>query len=241
MDADFWAHFAEHYWEKKSCVIRGANTFNVSQLEQLVFSSLASSSTKEGWSEHKFRFFLDGEKLPDQEKRLCAPHQNEKSAAEYATRLGTKIGDKSFEMVSHDIETLSPDLFTFVRRFVAPLQRVVGIPQGGNTVTNFVRTSHSTTFGIHIDFAAIFALIMVGDKTILTWPNSYFSDQASARREKIEDHIETARVLSAEPGDIIYWPSTECTLALTAQNCRPPCTLPSIFERTFVKRFWNKR
>ena len=68
LDGAFWAYFAAHYWEQKSCVIRGAGLFDPADVERMVFAALGSSSGISGPRKHTFRLYLDDQKIDRAEK-----------------------------------------------------------------------------------------------------------------------------------------------------------------------------
>lgn len=94
------------------------------------------------------------------------------------------------------------------------LRRLGGLPPGGIRFELFHGRYSRTVTGIHRDEADGLAFVTQGPKRMFFWPRGTFEDQwANADRTHFqagiwsyEKHLDSAIVVEAEAGDIIYWP-----------------------------------
>jgi 50S ribosomal protein L16 3-hydroxylase len=94
------------------------------------------------------------------------------------------------------------------------LERVGGLPPGGVRFELFLGRYSRTVTGIHRDEAEGLAFVTQGPKRLYFWPRETFQDRwATADRThfqtgiwSFEKHLDSAIVVEAEVGDVIYWP-----------------------------------
>jgi hypothetical protein len=109
----------------------------------------------------------------------------------------------------------SPLLWHRLTELVRPvIARVGGLPPGGMMLDLFLGRYDRTGTGIHRDEADVLAFVTRGPKRLYFWPRDRFEGRwATPDRSHFqtgiwsyEKHLDSALVVEAEAGDVIYWP-----------------------------------
>ena len=188
-------------------------------LRQPLRTALAAPDEAFGWlvgAGERFRagdrsvapeFFIEhAQVLADVARYL--PRARDRSMDGYACRVTHMIGGRRFGLVIDDFQAQAPELWLRLREFLRGLYAVTGIPGEHAKATLFLGNYRSTPFGLHRGRSGNFMFVVHGRKHIRAWPDRFFRG-----KEDMTNRLDYGRyngastVLSAAPGDVIYWPS----------------------------------
>ncbi|MEM9457849.1 MAG: cupin domain-containing protein [Myxococcota bacterium] len=211
----FWAEFAGRHWERAPLVLRqplaepliGSNAlFGALRRAAQVFLNLKQQRHAPQFS--RVRFFVDGaELLTDIAARLPGPTDHK--STDYFARLDDLLANRAGELVIHDLQEHSYELWSGLRRFLAGLYTHVGLPAAHADAVAILRTRGRNSFGLHRDDASVFMFVLEGHKRILLWPEQDMLGQEHLlATTQFEQLRQRAIVLEGKPGDVLYWPST---------------------------------
>jgi hypothetical protein len=219
LNLDFWKDFSRRFWEKEPVVIRNAFSPTLVRGEQL-FALLKAicaryrpspgrRSEMSGTSESRrveVRVWIDNS-LVQTDLGMWLPTELDDSYLRYIDRTQLACSGRSFSMMLNRLHVHEPGLWEGFRKFFHQLYEFVGPPPGGADSDVMIGRYVCTGFGVHLDSASNFTLVVEGNKTILAWPNEFFPP-GMAQTIRYEQYRDSAYVLSAQKGDVIYWPSS---------------------------------
>ena len=206
LSPEFWAQFAEQYWEKKPLVLKKPFTAQLVTSKE-IFQTLANagSTERKDWG---FRFYVE-QALREAEVAKHLPALSDGSLSGYAERVTLKLKGGQFALVvdhyhKHDVQT-----WLRLREFLRGLYGVVGVPVPLSLGAVFVSNNERSPFGIHKDRHGAFTFVVEGGKRILAWPDEVFRDRSDVWGSlEYERFLKEAIRLEGKPGDLIYWPSS---------------------------------
>jgi hypothetical protein len=212
---DFWTSFVENEWERKPAVLKSPfSTDFVAEGQFLSWLRTAFDGTQDALGKE---FFLSGIQQATPSGALL-PLDSESTIHEFTERLSTTVGIKDYQYVLYGIGRFDASTTLRTRQALRPLLQRLGLPAGAVDTDCFFGDYKETAAGLHKDNAGVFSYVVHGTKTMLVWPFEYFADKtdiADAIRRKVRlshvdfrPHVANATVLTAEPGDVLYWPST---------------------------------
>ncbi len=152
--------------------------------------------------------------------RSFGPGASDQNLRGYFDRCHKRLRGHPFGVNIHRLQVSNPDVWLRFRAFAAGLNNSLGrIPSGKWEVDSFVGTYRATPFGIHRDPASVFAFCIMGRRRYAFWPEGRFDPRDEAVRtpdlRRIEEQLDDAIIIDAEPGDIVYWPSSYWHVALS--------------------------
>jgi len=143
------------------------------------------------------------------------PSDAEQSLADFCRRVEGKDQQDWYLYQPDGVQLWNPALWHRAVELLRPiLERVGGLPPGGIRFELFLGRYSRTVTGIHRDEADGLAFVTLGPKRLYFWPRESFQDRwASPDRThfqtgiwNFERHLDSAIVVDADAGDIIYWP-----------------------------------
>src|SRR5262249_35483723 len=206
LSSEFWAQFAEQYWEKKPLVLNKPFAARLVTSKE-IFQTLANAGSpeREDWG---FRFYVE-QALQEAEVAKHLPALSDGSLSGYAERVTLKLKGRRFGLVvdhyhKHDVQT-----WLRLREFLRGLYGVVGVPVPLSLGAIFLSNYERSPFGIHKDRHGAFTFVVEGSKRILAWPDEVFCDRPDVSGSlDYEQFLRDAVRLEGKPGDLIYWPSS---------------------------------
>jgi hypothetical protein len=157
---------------------------------------------------------LGSREVADFDSRILpVPSENDFSA--WLPRLAT-LGDDLYCLHRH-INLGSDEMWRATTRLLFDLYGRFGIPFGGMFATAFFGSYRQTPIGVHKDGGHTIIIAVHGPKRMLLWPHHALLrhvDEPEQAGEFVShtlsvpfaDVRESAIVLDAQPGDLIYWP-----------------------------------
>jgi hypothetical protein len=132
----------------------------------------------------------------------------------FIERYFSKLKAEDLTVVLHNCHHYAPSIYKAARAFLLPLQHRVGIPSGFVGTDMFAGKYRTNPKGLHKDTGAVFMFPLINEKTMAVWPWEHFSAQAPDSRYvnasvkvAYEEHLPSATMLTAQPGQAIYFPS----------------------------------
>ncbi|HYQ70574.1 MAG TPA: cupin domain-containing protein [Gammaproteobacteria bacterium] len=213
----FWKEFAATYWEKKPAFLQQLFDPNIISAEGL-FDVVTGIAPAEYTANDRFWISQTPTPASKQDFRFLPlttyrPRHEDQSFQGFFERIHRDLGTNPVGINIHRLEKSSPELWFRLRDFVHGLNRSTGIlPTGRWDIDTFFGTYSVTPLGIHKDNTGVFAIGVMGKRTYYTWPEDYFNegDPALSTLDPviIDPHLEHATTMVIEPGNALYWPSS---------------------------------
>lgn len=217
----FWDRFISEYWNRKpgifDCPTKRPIVSHdrlMAHLHETVHSCLSDY-------DGSLRLYVGGRLSrgwPD-EAMLASIRSTDCNS--YFEELTRKLGGESVGLIINDFARHDRELWLRLRLFAHGLHRRVGLPARLVHTGLFAGNYSATPFGIHRDASGGFMFAVRGRKTVALWPFDYFEKKGiKPIDDRIYDdpqaYLDDAVVLSIEPGQVIYWPSSYWHVALSA-------------------------
>jgi len=211
----FWHNFYSEHWEKHPAVFK--NLFDPpfvspNELFDAIVGMPSRTPADRFWASRQIppRRRDDFQIVPIDQH---GPRAQDQSLAGFFTRVRQQIGDLPIGLNIHKLERSRPELWFKFREFVYRLNRITReLPSGRWDIDTFLGTYRTSPLGIHRDNASVFAIGVLGHRTYYTWPADYFKPEESALTKldttSIQAHLDQAIIMELEPGDLVYWPSS---------------------------------
>jgi hypothetical protein len=208
LPASFWSRFHAEHWERRATVLRGLLPAALASPEE-VFGWLVEAS--EAWRDNTGplipEFFVEHAQLLS-DVGCYLPGPRDGSAAAWAARATAMLDGRRFGLAIDDLQVV-PQLWLRLREFLRPLFALMGVPGEQVRATAFLGNYRRTPFGLHRGRPGSFMFVIDGHKRIRAWPDEFFQGKPDlTNRTDYEPYLEASTLLDAEPGDVIYWPSS---------------------------------
>lgn len=208
LDTLFWKRFATQVWQKKAMAfpnidspLREIDTDRIFQM-LVHYADLCRSSNDAGG----FKLFLEGARQFDQDTLQFLPAQRDKSLLGYHQRMQKQFPD--YCLVCDELLQVSLESWGLLSQFTHQLFRQVGFPNRFSEIGLYLGNYQKTPFGVHVDGCGVFSFPVAGTKTFRIWEESYVQKNPDLIEAHHYDKFKkNSQVLTAQPGDMIYWPS----------------------------------
>jgi hypothetical protein len=145
----------------------------------------------------------------------CLPQDGDPTFASYSTRLLRYFAGRDFLLIINDFNLVFKNYFRDCVDNMSPALRRLGVPikekvperTAGIDMALFLGRARQTPCGIHRDPNHNFMIPVLGSKTIRGWDEkacSWISEFDNSR--DYAGSLAGSTVLSAVPGQVIYWP-----------------------------------
>jgi hypothetical protein len=204
LDRAFWTKFRRRYWERRGLVLQRPLAKPDEAFRWLVE---AGERFRAGDRSVAPEFFVEHTQVLADVARYV-PRTRDRSMAGYADRVTRRLDGRRFGLVIDDFQAQAPELWLRLRDFLRPLYAVTGLPGSHVKATLFLGNYRSTPFGLHRGRSGNFMFVVHGRKHIRAWPDRFFRG-----KEDLTNRLDYGRynrssiLMSANPGDVIYWPS----------------------------------
>jgi hypothetical protein len=200
------AEFVEKQWERHTTVLPHATPAPFTSENEL-FEALVNADRKGRLDESSQCVVWIDRKL-QADPRDYAARSSDRSLRGYLARLADQTGDKEFTVLVPNPHRHDARLRNLVSTFARKLAAHSGIPCGGFDSGIFLGRYSKTPFGVHRGQMSVLTFPILGAKRFLLWPHSYGDYHIDIQDTLNYDHHRaTAISLTAEPGDIGYWPA----------------------------------
>lgn len=213
-DRRFWKRFASQIWEKKHLVLKNIDSPLREMTPEQIFTLLVSfaDDCRKRRNPEGFKFYVDGQKLYDDEVLQNLPRKMDKTLLGYHKRMNSQYSD--YCLVCDELLQVQNDKQVLLADFTAELYRHVGFPNRFSELGLYLGNYRKTPFGVHVDGCGVFSFPIIGQKKFRLWSDDFVRKNP----DLIEAHTYTrfkknSRLLTAEPGDMVYWPSSDWHIA----------------------------
>lgn len=165
------------------------------------------------------------------------PRPEHETLADCERHIAARWPEDWYLYIADGVHVSNGDVWERAVELLLPaLRREGGLPAGGLMLDLFFGNYGSTPTGIHLDSSDNLAFITRGRKRMLFWPPERFAVRYSspavnpshqrALIGRYADHLDTAIVLDAEEGDVIYWPREYWHIGATNDDWAGMVTIP---------------
>ena len=220
---EFWSRFPMKLWEKNSFVLDEIPQFSWTKDSNCLFNLTTEILGNKRFNPMDLRFFVTQEgrdyevETGNEVNPDSLPQPKDISFEQYNERLRKSFvkGVSGYSLVLNNVLRSEPRVWLGVRNFLKGLCEKVGLPSGGVSAGIMIGQYSRTPFGVHMD-AGRSALIfpVVGQKKYRFWAEDYVKKNPELKEAVAYDKFEAdSTCLIANPGDVVYWPSTAYHIA----------------------------
>ena len=214
LDSDFWQGFYKKIWQKKSIVIKNVATPLLQLDADYVFSLLVDYSNKcrKLKTVDGLKFYVQGQRQYDEDVLQILPIKNDKSFTGYHARMNKLFSD--YCLVCDELLQVTVSKKYLLTNFTDELYKHIGFPNRFSEMGLYIGNYKKTPFGVHVDPCDVFSFPVVGTKKFRIWRPEYIKKNKSLIESHFyEKHKKNSDLLSAQPGDMAYWPSSAWHIA----------------------------
>lgn len=135
------------------------------------------------------------------------PEESDATFDGYQKRLAAVLGGARHALVVHSFHSFHAPQWLREKAFYAGLWREAGQPLTGAITTLFHGDYEHSPVGVHRDRFATFMYVLRGRKRMRFWPRRPWDEPVSTVLD-YERFLPTSFAVVAEPGDLLYWPSS---------------------------------
>jgi hypothetical protein len=209
LPAAFWSRFHAEHWERRGGVLRAPLPAPLLTPAQ-VFRALVAAGDRYRAGDRGV-----APELCIEHARLLAdvgahlPAAADGSLQGWATRVARLTEGRRFGLVVDQFEGCDEPLWWRLREFLHGLYAFTGVPGEYVKAALFLGNYGTTPFGLHRGRSSNFMFVVEGKKRIRAWPDEFFRGKEDlTNRLDYQRYLAESIVLDAEPGDVIYWPSS---------------------------------
>lgn len=210
LDDEAWSVFATSYWERRPLVIEqfagpalpldGRSLFAA----MCMLAANCPAERRERW----IQIYVDGVRKPNEHIEELLPTPHDESLEGYDVRVCRAVGGREYLVRMEKLHVFYGPYWDVAFRFLGSLFRHVGIPPGADTAV-FMGRYRRTPSGVHVDNLSSFNFPIVGRKGLRVWPRAYVKRNPTlVGATAYEAHLDASQLLEAEPGGLVYWPSS---------------------------------
>ena len=213
-----WDEFIRQYYERQPCIVNLAGfdgpPFEEAQALDSIRVAFDRTHAHRLHSAKERRIHLNNISVDEPFIGMDLLPRPEDNFERFIERYFAKLGAEDLTIVLHNCHRYAPSIYAAARKFLQPLQKRVGIPSGLVGTDMFAGKYRTNPKGLHKDTGAVFMFPLINEKTMAVWPWEHFSDLAPNSRYvnasvnvAYEEHLSSATILTAKPGQAIYFPS----------------------------------
>lgn len=214
LDAKFWKTFALKIWEKKPLHIKDVESPLRDLDAGVVFELLVKFADvcRKRQDAEGFKFYVDGTLLHPDEVLDLLPEPKDGSLQGYHERMHEIFED--YGLVCDELLQVSQDYRGRLIAFTKQLYAHVGFPNRFAEMGLYLGNYKKTPFGVHVDGCGVFSFPVAGTKSFRVWDNAYGIKHPDLDRAfSYKKHLSASKVMTAEAGDMTYWPSSAWHIA----------------------------
>ncbi len=210
----FWIHFAKKIWEQKPLLLKNVKAPILKISEDEIFQLLLAYSDRcrKLKDSQGFKFFIDGLQATPQDVLQILPLKKDKNLTGYHKRTAALF--KDYCLVCDELLKVSAESQSLLTDFTDQLFRHVGWPNQFSEMGLYLGNYRQTPFGVHVDQCGVFSFPVVGTKKFRIWKPSFAERNPKLDRAlKYDQFKKSSTVLTANSGDMVYWPSSAWHIA----------------------------
>ena len=159
-----------------------------------------------------FKFFLDGQRIHEDEVLDLLPEHTDKSLLGYHQRMNEMFED--YCLVCDELLRVNLKKQALLSEFTGELYRHVGFPNRFAEMGLYLGNYRKTPFGVHVDACGVFSFPVVGTKRFRLWEPAYVAKNPGLIRAfKYDKYKAKSLLMEVRTGDLSYWPSSSWHIA----------------------------
>ncbi|CAN5516075.1 hypothetical protein BH10BDE1_BH10BDE1_14080 [soil metagenome] len=209
--------FAKNQWEKSACVI-AAPAVLASITADDIFALLVRycDQARETDSLMGLKFYVNGVRLEPFEALEHLPVSDDGGFTGYHKRMSR--GFRDYGLVCDELYSVMKGDFLQTRaaiwKYTDTLFQRVGLPNRFTEIGLYLGNYRKTPFGVHVDRCGVLSLPIVGRKNFRIWKAAVVDKHPELKESFSYDELKSqSSVLSAGPGEMAYWPSSDWHIA----------------------------
>ncbi len=210
----FWSTFIKTNWEIKFAHLKQTQLPILQINADIIFQWLVkySDHCRKTKSNVGLKFFIDGESQYQNEVLQALPEKSDKSLVGYNKRMSRLFPD--YCLVCDELIQVSGPQWKTLGEFVNELYNYVGIPNRPAEIGLYLGNYKKTPFGVHVDGCGVLSIPVVGTKKFRIWKPSYVKKNPDLEMAfDYQHHLKSSSLITAKPGDLVYWPSSAWHIA----------------------------
>ncbi len=214
LDLAFWKQFAKNVWEKQAKAYQNISTPLLELDENEIFSLLVlfSERCRKSKNIDGMKLYVEGHRQFENETLVLLPKKTDRSLLGYHERMSEMFPD--YCLVCDELLQVNHSKQDRLAEFTEELYKAVGFPNRFTEMGLYLGNYRKTPFGVHLDGCGVFSFPVVAKKTIRNWKPDYVASNPKLERSfKYAKHRSQSQVLTAQPGDMTYWPSKDWHVA----------------------------
>lgn len=188
-----WAEFAEKYWEKRPVLIKDVHPRPFA--EEDVFRAATRATTA--------KLTVAGHNR----ETARPPVPEDGDLAGYHRRMAAELDGRRYALVVNGFHSYDRALWKRESDFYSGLWEQIGTPLTGAITTMFHGTYDHSPVGVHKDRFTTFMYALSGRKRMRFWAKRPWTHDVTSLPD-YRHHLDTSFTGEAEPGDLLYWPSS---------------------------------
>lgn len=214
LDQTFWRYFSKNVWEKKPLALKNVNSplLAIDETEIFRLLILFSDRCRKLKSAAGFKFYINGIQAHPEDVMQVLPVKNDKSLSGYHLRMSAIFSD--YCLVCDELLKANAKKHALLTAFTDELYRRIGFPNRFSEIGLYLGNYRKTPFGVHVDKCGVFSFPVMGRKKFRLWTSNFVKKNPQLERAfSYEKFKKKSQVVTAEVGDIIYWPSSAWHIA----------------------------
>lgn len=214
LDSAFWSRFSKTTWEKRATAFRDISSPLLELDEAEIFLALVlySDRCRKLKTADGLKLYIEGQRQFESEVLRHLPKKSDQSLTGYHQRMNAQFAD--YCLVCDELLQVNHAKQDRLAEFTEALYKAVGFPNRFAEMGLYLGNYRKTPFGVHVDGCGVFSFPVVGKKTFRIWKPDYVAKHPSLERAfTYTKHKAHSQVLSAQPGDMTYWPSSDWHVA----------------------------
>jgi hypothetical protein len=223
----FWEKLTPD-WEKRPALIK--KPFEkpfLDESEFLAFLKTWAQEARDGRRSSDVRMLDAG----------ALPLPQDESLAAFEKRMASSWPRDWYLYIPDGIQTFDGSVWERAVEVLMPaLRRHGGLPSGGLMLDLFYGKYGTTPSGIHLDSSDNLAFVVRGPKRLLFWSPELFTakfkspavdpSHQQSLTGRFNDYLETATLIEADAGDVIYWPKAWWHIGVSPEQWSGMISLP---------------
>lgn len=208
IDDAFWKKFARTYWEKRAGRFKGIRSPVQTINSRRVFKWLVAYSNhcRKTKTVVGMKLYIDGRGQYKEEVLELLPVAGDRTLKGYHRRMDASFSD--YCLVCDRLMDVARGESRLVKAFTAGLYEQVKSRIRLCEVGLYLGNYHKTPFGVHVDGCAVLSFPVEGTKRFRVWTPEYVKRHPRIRRAHDYDRFKKgSKRLTADKGDMVYWPS----------------------------------
>ena len=214
LDQKFWTNFAKNIWEKKPLALKNVKSplLQIGEAEIFRLLVLFSDRCRKLKDASGFKFYIDGVQTHPEDVLQVLPVKQDKSLLGYHKRMNALFSD--YGLVCDELLQANADKQSLLSDFTSELYKHTGFTNRFSEMGLYLGNYRKTPFGVHVDSCGVFSFPVTGRKKFRLWTSAFVEKHPDLDRSfSYAKYKKDSVVMTAEAGDMTYWPSSAWHIA----------------------------